>query len=156
LLLGRRIGRSGLVERFAGCFTDSRAAEPIEHEVVTLVGQRVFGIALGYEDLVDHDELRHDLTLAVLELAHVGGVSPQTASGHLSKLTEGGLLLVHKQGRHSGFRLASLLTRQMLEGSWRLPWRDLRRSIGRAGAATRRCLSPVPATTILPGGSAWR
>jgi len=38
----------------------------IEHEVRTLVGQRVFGIALSYEDLVDHDQLRHDPTLAVL------------------------------------------------------------------------------------------
>jgi Transposase DDE domain group 1 len=38
----------------------------IEHTVRTLVGQRVFGIALGYEDLVEHDQLRHDPTLAVL------------------------------------------------------------------------------------------
>jgi hypothetical protein len=44
----------------------SRAPELIEHEVVTLVGQRVFALALGYEDLVDHDELRHDPTMAVL------------------------------------------------------------------------------------------
>ena len=43
-----------------------RAAELIEHEVATLVGQRVFGIALGYEDLNDHDELRHDPVMAVL------------------------------------------------------------------------------------------
>ena len=43
-----------------------RAADLIEHEVVTLVGQRVFGIALGYEDLNDHDELRHDPMMAVL------------------------------------------------------------------------------------------
>ena len=41
------------------------AAELIEHEVATLVGQRVFGIALGYEDLNDHDELRHDPVMAV-------------------------------------------------------------------------------------------
>jgi hypothetical protein len=47
-------------------FADSRAAELIEHEVRTLIGQRVFGIALGYEDLVDHDELRHDPIMAVL------------------------------------------------------------------------------------------
>ena len=40
--------------------------ELIEHEVATLVGQRVFGIALGYEDLNDHDELRHDPMMAVL------------------------------------------------------------------------------------------
>jgi hypothetical protein len=56
----------GLVRRFAECFTDSRAPELIEHEVMTLVGQRVFGIALGYEDLGDHDQLRHDAAMAVL------------------------------------------------------------------------------------------
>src|SRR5262249_13362371 len=66
LLLGATDRVIGLVERFAACFTDSRAAELIEHDVSTLVGQRVFGIALGYEDLVDHDQLRHDPTMAVL------------------------------------------------------------------------------------------
>jgi hypothetical protein len=44
----------------------SGRADRIEHEVVTLVGQRVFAISLGYEDLNDHDELRHDLIMAVL------------------------------------------------------------------------------------------
>jgi DNA-binding transcriptional ArsR family regulator len=53
--------------------------------------------------------------LTATELAYIGGVSPQTASGHLSKLTEGGLLVVHKQGRHSYLRLASPLIGQMLE-----------------------------------------
>src|SRR5215210_655944 len=66
MLLGATDRRIGLVERFAGCFTDHRAADLIEHRVATLVGQRVFGIALGYEDLIDHDELRHDPVLAVL------------------------------------------------------------------------------------------
>ena len=51
----------GLVNRFARCFTDRRSPELIEHAVTTLVGQRVFGIALGYEDVLDHDELRHDV-----------------------------------------------------------------------------------------------
>ena len=55
-----------MMERFASCFHDVRRAELIEHEVATLVGQRVFGIALGYEDLNDHDELRHDPMMAVL------------------------------------------------------------------------------------------
>ncbi len=55
-----------LTERFAACFHDVRRQHLIEHEVVTLVGQRVFGIALGYEDLNDHDELRHDPVMAVL------------------------------------------------------------------------------------------
>jgi hypothetical protein len=54
------------MERLATCFHDVRRQDLIEHEVVTLVGQRVFGIALGYEDLNDHDELRHDPMMAVL------------------------------------------------------------------------------------------
>jgi Transposase DDE domain group 1 len=56
----------GLVERFAECFHDERQQHLIEHAVATLVGQRVFAIALGYEDLNDHDELRHDPLMAVL------------------------------------------------------------------------------------------
>jgi hypothetical protein len=66
LLLGATDRAIGMMERFASCFHDERRPELIEHEVVTLVGQRVFGIALGYEDLNDHDELRHDPMMAVL------------------------------------------------------------------------------------------
>ena len=66
LLLGATARMIGLVERFAGCFHDYRRPELIEHRVATLVGQRVFGIALGYEDLNDHDELRRDPVMAVL------------------------------------------------------------------------------------------
>jgi Transposase DDE domain group 1 len=66
LLLGAAERAIDLIGRFANCFRDRRRAELIEHEVVTLVGQRVFAIALGYEDLNDHDELRHDPVLAVL------------------------------------------------------------------------------------------
>jgi hypothetical protein len=66
LLLGAADRAIGLVGRFAGCFSDARAPGLIEHSVRTLVTQRVFGIALGYEDLVDHDELRHDPVMATL------------------------------------------------------------------------------------------
>src|SRR5438270_1500470 len=66
LLLGTTDRAIGLTDRLAACFHDVRRPEFIEHEVVTLVGQRVFGIALGYEDLNDHDELRHDPMMAVL------------------------------------------------------------------------------------------
>lgn len=65
LLLGATDRAIGLVERFAACFTDGRAAGRVVHEVATLVGQRVFGIALGYEDLIDHDRLRHAPVLGV-------------------------------------------------------------------------------------------
>ena len=66
LLLGATDRAIGMMHRFAACFHDERRADLIEHEVVTLVGQRVFAIALGYEDLNDHDELRHDPIMAVL------------------------------------------------------------------------------------------
>jgi Transposase DDE domain group 1 len=66
LLLGATDRAINLVARFSSCFHDERRAELIEHEVATLVGQRVYGIALGYEDLNDHDELRHDPMMAVL------------------------------------------------------------------------------------------
>ncbi len=66
LLLGATDQAIGLVERFAACFQDRRQADLIEHRVATLVGQRVFALALGYEDLNDHDDLRHDPLMAVL------------------------------------------------------------------------------------------
>jgi len=66
LLLGAADQRLNLVRRLAGCFHDARDPRFVEHSVATLIGQRVFGIALGYEDLNDHDELRHDPVMAVL------------------------------------------------------------------------------------------
>jgi Transposase DDE domain group 1 len=66
LLVGQVDRGLGLVRRFAGCFTDRRDPRYVEHQVETLVGQRIFGLVLGYEDLNDHDELRKDSTFAVL------------------------------------------------------------------------------------------
>jgi hypothetical protein len=66
LLLGATDRAIGMMDRFAACFDDERRQDLIEHEVATLVSQRVFAIALGYEDLNDHDELRHDPMMAVL------------------------------------------------------------------------------------------
>ena len=66
MLLGATDRQIRLVERFAGCFSDHRTAELVEHKVARMVGQRVFGIALGYEDLIDHDQLRYDPVMAVL------------------------------------------------------------------------------------------
>jgi hypothetical protein len=65
LLLLRDLDRSmGLTRKLAGCFSDSRDPERIEHSVQTLVAQRVLALALGYEDLNDHTTLRHDPLLA--------------------------------------------------------------------------------------------
>src|SRR5215469_13533005 len=93
LLLGATDRAIGLVERFAACFTDGRAPELIEHEVGTMVGQRIFGIALGYEDLVDHDQLRHDPTLAVLAgklVARRKDCAPLAGKSTLNRLELGG------------------------------------------------------------------
>ena len=66
LPLGSTDRAIALIDRFAQRFKDRRDPGLIEHQVRTLVGQRVFGLALGYEDLNDHDHLRHDPLLAVL------------------------------------------------------------------------------------------
>ena len=65
LLLAEVEARTHVLERLAGQFVDHRAAEAIEHSVRDLVAQRVLGLALGYEDLNDHDRLRLDPLLAV-------------------------------------------------------------------------------------------
>jgi hypothetical protein len=58
--------KTGILRRFAACFTDHRDPERVEHSVAELMAQRIFALALGYEDLNDHDALRHDPLLAVL------------------------------------------------------------------------------------------
>ncbi len=58
--------RAGILRQFAACFSDYRNPDLIEHKVEEMVAQRVYGLALGYEDLNDHEELRNDPLLAVL------------------------------------------------------------------------------------------
>ena len=66
LLLRETERITGVVRQFAACFSDHRDPERIEHTVEELIAQRVYGLCLGYEDLNDHDQLRHDPLLAVL------------------------------------------------------------------------------------------
>ncbi|HOX60279.1 MAG TPA: IS1380 family transposase [Verrucomicrobiota bacterium] len=73
LLLGEVERCTGILRQFAGCFTDHRDPELIEHTLEQLIAQRVYGLALGYEDLNDHDELRYDPLLATL----VGKADPR-------------------------------------------------------------------------------
>ena len=66
LLLREVDARLGLMERLSACFDDHRNADLIEHPVRSLLAQRIYGLALGYEDLNDHDVLRADSLLALL------------------------------------------------------------------------------------------
>jgi len=89
LLLGETDRAMRLTERFAACFIDGRMPDLIEHAVDTLVLQRVIGIALGYEDLNDHDELLHDPVLAVLAgklLAKRSDCAPLAGKSTLNRL----------------------------------------------------------------------
>jgi hypothetical protein len=66
LLLRQTDERLNLLARFSGCFLDGREQDRIEHTVLEMVSQRVYGLALGYEDINDHEQLRKDPLFGVL------------------------------------------------------------------------------------------
>jgi hypothetical protein len=124
-LLGAADRAIGLVERFAGCFRDARCAELIEHAVATLVGQRVFAIALGYADLNDHDELRHDPLMAVLAgklAAKRADCAPVAGKSTLNRLelSRPEPSRYHKIG-HDGAAIEALPVALFLEAHGRVP-----------------------------------
>jgi hypothetical protein len=128
LLLGATDRAIRLVDRFADCFIDRRDPKRIEHRVATLVGQRVLGIALGYEDLNDHDELRHDPIMAVLagkltasrkECAPVAGKSTLNRL----ELSREAATRYHKIA-HDGRAIESLFVRLFLE-AYKTPPREI-------------------------------
>jgi len=82
LLLREADRRLNLLSRFASCFVDGRDGERIDHTVAQMTAQRVYGIALGYEDLNDHEQLRHDPLLSML----AGRKNPQEALAGKSTL----------------------------------------------------------------------
>jgi len=128
LLLGATDKAIGLVSRFAACFDDVRRPELIEHEVATLVGQRVFGIALGYEDLNDHDHLRHDPVMAVLAgklAARRKDCAPVAGKSTLNRLEQalrGGVGRYHRIG-HDDKAIEALLVELFLDAHAKPPKR---------------------------------
>jgi Transposase DDE domain group 1 len=70
LLLREADRKIGLLKRVAGCFTDTRDPQRIEHGLSEMLAQRIYGLALGYEDLNDHEELRRDPLLGLLAGKH--------------------------------------------------------------------------------------
>jgi Transposase DDE domain group 1 len=119
LLLGATDRAIGLMRRFAACCDDGRTPVLVEHSVATMVAQRVFGIALGYEDVVDHDQLRHDPVLATLAgklVASRKGCAPLAGKSPLNRLEHApvGPSRYHKIG-HDGTAIERLFVDLFLE-----------------------------------------
>jgi hypothetical protein len=77
---------TGIIRQFASCFTDHRNPELIDHTVYELIAQRVYALALGYEDLNDHDVLRQDLLLAALVGKKDPHAEPMAGKSTLNRL----------------------------------------------------------------------
>jgi len=120
LLLGRTDRAINLVERFAACFCDGREAGSIEHSARTLVGQRVLAIALGYEDLIDHDALRHDPVLAAVlgklaaQRRRCAALAGKSTLNRLEHAPAGAPTRYHKIG-HDGAAVERLLVDLFVE-----------------------------------------
>ena len=119
LLLGATDRVIGLVTRFATCFDDGRVQTQVEHTIEAMVAQRVFGIALGYEDLIDHDQLRHDPVLATLAgklTARRQGCAPLAGKSTLNRLEHAPLVpsRYHKIG-HDAAAIEGLFVALFLE-----------------------------------------
>jgi hypothetical protein len=119
LLLGAANRAIGLVRRLARCFSDGRAPELVEHTVETMLMQRICGIALGYEDLVDHDQLRHDPVLVALAgklEARRKDCAPLAGKSTLNRLEHAPLApsCYHKIG-HDGAAIEGLFVDLFLE-----------------------------------------
>ncbi len=86
LLLREVEQKTGILQRLAACFLDRREPGRIEHTVAQLIQQRVFALALGYEDLNDHDALRQDPLLALLTGKAEPGTAPLAGKSTLNRL----------------------------------------------------------------------
>jgi len=82
--------RLNLLQRFAGCFQDGRDPRYVVHGLAEMVRQRVYGLVLGYEDLNDHEQLRHDPLLALLAGKEEIGQEPLAGKSTLNRLELGG------------------------------------------------------------------
>ena len=89
LLLRETDRRLRLLARFAECFADGRDPARVDHSVGEMVSQRVYGLALGYEDINDHEQLRHDPLMAVLAGKRAVGEESLAGKSTLNRLELG-------------------------------------------------------------------
>jgi Transposase DDE domain group 1 len=150
LLLRATDGAIRLIDRFAACFVDGRKGDLIEHLPATLVGQRVLGIALGYEDVNDHDELRHDPIMAVLAgklRARRKNCAPVAGKSTLNRLelSRETATRYHKIG-HDSAAIGSLFVTLFLEAHETAPEEPVNRRAGapRVRLSSRAIMSSAP------------
>ena len=125
LLLRQVDRRIHLLQRFANCFVDGRDAARVEHSVTEMVAQRTYGLALGYEDLNDHEQLRHDPLFGLL----AGKRELDAALAGKSTLNRLELSPAHETGTryhkvtYSAAAIDQLLVDVFLEAHCRMPQR---------------------------------
>ena len=96
LLLREAADRLNLFSRMAECFVDRRDQDRVRHSLSHLLSQRVTGVALGYEDLNDHDSLRFDPALKLLGKPENNSLAASSTLGRLEKSWETGNRRYHK------------------------------------------------------------
>jgi len=122
VLLRETDRRLDLLPRLAGCFEDRRQPWLISHTVQEMVAQRVYALALGYEDLTDHDQLREDPLLAVLSGKQRVGEEPLAGKSTLNRLELGGQVPSrYKKIRYREEAIDELLTKVFLEAHAEAP-----------------------------------
>lgn len=89
LLLQETDTKMKLLARFSQCFLDGRNAVLVEHSVEQMVRQRVYALALGYEDLNDHDQLRQDPLLGLMAGKAEPGAEPLAGKSTLNRMELG-------------------------------------------------------------------
>ena len=121
-LLAGADGKLRLAERLAACFTDHRMAEAIKHTLPDLLRQRIFGLALGYEDLIDHDALRFDPALAAVIDKPGGALAGKSTLNRLEHASKIGRDRHHKLD-HDGAAIERLFVDLFLEAHREPPMR---------------------------------
>ena len=122
VLLRETDRRLDLLPRLAGCFEDRRQPWLISHTVQEMVAQRVYALALGYEDLTDHDQLREDPLLAVLSGKQRVGEEPLAGKSTLNRLELGGQVPSrYKKIHYREEAIDELLTKVFLEAHAEAP-----------------------------------
>lgn len=121
-LLAGADGKLRLAERLAACFTDHRMTEVIKHTLPDLLRQRIFGLALGYEDLIDHDALRFDPALAAVIDKPGGALAGKSTLNRLEHASKIGRDRHHKLD-HDGAAIERLFVDLFLEAHREPPMR---------------------------------